>query len=153
MNIRKVDFQTVLPIWRNELWPDRKSPIESHSAMTWPYGDADTQYCMKVFDYPATFWAAYHDDEIVGVNSGHRTAHNEYRSRGIWVHPDYRRKGISRMLFLDLEEQAIMEGCHVIWSIPRITGLPAYEAAGFQAIGDFFKTETSEGNVYAYKLV
>ena len=42
MKIERLTFEQVYDIWNNKLWPDRKSPIESHSAMTWPFeGDPE----------------------------------------------------------------------------------------------------------------
>lgn len=88
---------------------------------------------------------------MVGVNSGHRTNDSQYRSRGIWVDPRYRGLGVSTQLFQALEHQAVMEGCEMIWSIPRVTALPAYTSFGFVAQGDSFVTETSPENVYVRK--
>ena len=30
-----VDFETILPVWANELWPNRTSDIKSMSSMTY----------------------------------------------------------------------------------------------------------------------
>lgn len=104
---------------------------------------------MNIFQYPASFWAVFDDERIVGVNSGHRTSEVEYRSRGIWVDPDYRGQGIATMLFNLLKNQAVTERCEMIWSIPRKTALPAYTRSGFMTVGDFLETETSDANIYA----
>ena len=88
------------------------------------------------------------DNKIVGVNSGHKTTSNHYRSRGIWVDESYRRKGISQALFNATKDQAQKEGCTMLWSIPRKIALPAYTKFGFETVGDFLKTETSESNIY-----
>ena len=85
---------------------------------------------------------------IVGVNSGHRTSESQYRSRGIWVSPNCRLQGASQLLFDWTKQQAIIEGCEMIWSIPRKIALPAYTKFGFETVGDFFETETSESNIY-----
>ena len=148
MKIERLTFEQITSVWQNHLWPDRESPIESHSAMTWPFEGNPEQYDMNVFNYPATFWGVYIDNKLVGVNSGHKTTDTQYRSRGIWVDPAHRRKGISQMLFEATIDQAIGEGCRMIWSIPRKTALPAYTKFGFETVGDYIVTETSEANIY-----
>ena len=151
MNFRQVTFQDILPIWQEKLWPDRESAIESHSAMTWPFSWPDRAIDMSIFDYSACYWAVYDGEKTVAVNSGHRSSEVEYRSRGIWVDPAHRGKGIANTLFCLLENQAIVEGCEMIWSIPRKTALPAYTKFGFMTVGDFLETETSDANIYAIK--
>ena len=148
MKIIRITFDQIKNIWSEHLWPNRQSPIETHSAMTWPFEGNPNEYDMNVFDYPASFFGVISDYKIVGVNSGHKTADGQYRSRGIWVDPAHRRKGISQMLFDATLNQAIGESCRMIWSIPRKTALPAYTKFGFQTVGDYIKTETSEANIY-----
>lgn len=50
-------FDTIETVWRERLWPDRISAIETHSAMTWPYGGNTLEYDMDIFKYPASFFA------------------------------------------------------------------------------------------------
>jgi GNAT superfamily N-acetyltransferase len=151
MNTNKTSFETILPIWQTKLWPTRVSAIEPMSAMTWPFEGNPQPINISIFDYEPTFWAVYDGDKIVGVNSGHRTTDFQYRSRGIWVDPDYRGKGIADTLFSMLQNQAVIEGCEMIWSIPRKTALKAYTKFGFETVGDFIETETSDANIYAMK--
>jgi len=152
MRLERLDFNTIKTIWENNLWPNRSSAIETHSVMTWPYEGNPEQYDMDIFNYPATFWGAYLDNKLVGVNSGHKTTDKQYRSRGIWVNPEYRKRGVAQMLFLMTAHQAKVERCEMLWSIPRKTALPAYTKFGFETVGDFIVTETSEANIYV-KLV
>ena len=65
-----VDFKTILPIWNDKLWPQRKSQIKSMSSMTY-----DRKYDMKIYEkYKPTLVAVYNiDEKIIGVKSGHRT--------------------------------------------------------------------------------
>lgn len=148
MQVSRIDFNTIQSIWKNKLWPNRNSAIETHSAMTWPFEGDPESIDMSIFDYTATFWGAYLDNKLVGVNSGHRTTDEQYRSRGIWVDPDYRKRGVAQMLFLMTAHQAKVEGCEMFWSIPRKTALPAYTKFGFETVGDYIVTETSEANIY-----
>jgi len=149
MQCKKISFEQISEVWRTRLWPDRQSPIETHSAMTWPFSWPEQEIDMDIFNYPATFWGAFDGERLVGVNSGHRTSETEYRSRGIWVDPDYRGRGIANTLFSMLQNQAVIEGCEMIWSIPRKTALKAYTKFGFQTVGDFIETETADANIYA----
>jgi GNAT superfamily N-acetyltransferase len=148
MRLERLDFNTIKTIWENNLWPNRTSAIETHSVMTWPYEGNPEQYDMDIFNYPATFWGAYLDNKLVGVNSGHKTTDEQYRSRGIWVDPEYRIRGVAQMLFLMTAHQAKVEGCEMLWSIPRKIALPAYTKFGFETVGDYIVTETSEANIY-----
>lgn len=149
--LKKIEFSDILPVWQCHLWPDRKSVIETHSAMTWPYSDNAEPIDMKIFEYQSTFWGAYIDNKLVGVNSGHKTTTTEYRSRGIWVDPEHRCQGISQTLFALTEHQAILENCKMIWSMPRISALGAYLKHGFICEGTTFQTETSPENIYVIK--
>ena len=148
-----LSWKTILNVWQKELWPGRTSAIETHSAMTWPFENTQPKYDMQVFNYMPYFIGVYDDQKLVGVNSGHRTSKSHFRSRGLWVHPSYRRQGISQTLFHLTEEAALREGAEMIWSVPRKTALPAYQRAGFETVGGFFTTETSESNIYAVKLL
>ena len=146
-----IDFDTIYQVWSTELWPDRISLIETHSAMTWPFGNPTNAYDMNIFKYKATFFGVYLDGILIGVNSGHKTSNTLYRSRGLWVDPKHRKNGIAQILFEMTETQARKEICDVIWSIPRKTALPAYQRFGFNTVGGFFGTETSDANIYVFK--
>jgi GNAT superfamily N-acetyltransferase len=134
--VQQITFQEILPIWQNKLWPNRVSKIETHSAMTWPYTHPVQPYSMDVFNYPATFFGIVDQDTLVAVNSGHLTTQQEYRSRGLWVDPDYRGMGLAQIILLATINEAKKEGASMIWSIPRLTALPAYERVGFKTVGD-----------------
>jgi len=149
----KISFDTILPIWQDKLWPNRESAIEPMSAMTWPFEGAPDPIDMSIFDYKPTFWGVYIDDKLVGVNSGHRTHHTQYRSRGIWVDPDYRGRGIAQQLFTLTEHQALVEGSLLLWSIPRKTALSSYTKFGFETVGGYIETETADANIYVKKFL
>lgn len=151
--IKKISFDEILPIWHVKLWPNRQSAIEPMSAMTWPFEGDPQPINMSIFEYEPTFWGVYNDNKLVGVNSGHRTSDSQYRSRGIWVDPDYRLKGVAQQLFMMTEHQAVVEGCEMIWSIPRKTALHAYTKFGFETVGGFVETETADANIYVKKML
>jgi GNAT superfamily N-acetyltransferase len=153
MRATKISFEDILPIWENKLWPNRESAIEGVSAMTWPYEGNPDPIDMNIFDYQPTFYGVYIDNKLVGVNSGHRTSDAQYRSRGIWVDPEYRKKGVAQLLFVLTEHQARIEQCEMLWSIPRKTALTAYTKFGFTTVGDFIITETADANIYVKKVL
>lgn len=152
MIYKKISFEQILPIWSEKLWPGRASPIETHSAMTWPFEGLVDEYDMNIFSYPATYVAAFTDNgSLVAVNSGHKTSDLHYRSRGLWVDPEYRRQHIAQTLFTLLENQAMCEHCDMMWSLPRKSALSAYQYFGFHTVGDWLETETSDANIYVIK--
>lgn len=153
ITIGLINFDTIEKVWREKLWLGRSSAIETHSAMTWPYDKNPLEYNMDIFNYLASFFAVWDDENLIGVNSGHRTTDTLYRSRGLWVDPDYRKQGIAQLLFSSTETAAKLEGCTSVWSIPRKTALSAYQCFGFETVGSFFGTETSGANIYVIKLI
>ena len=88
-----ITFEEILLIWRDFLWPNRISSIESHSAMNFK-GAYDLQNMVS----NPTFFAFTIDNKIVGVNSGHMCHDNSYRSRGLWVFPQCRGNQICKQL-------------------------------------------------------
>lgn len=146
-----VDFDTILPIWQKKLWLHRESPIRPMSSMQYQGG-----FDISIYEkYEPTFFAVYNVvGDIIGVNSGHKTTNDLYRSRGIWVDPAYRRKGVCGILFCELHGQAMKEGCKALWSIPRKSALSAYEKYGFEKTSEFFDTDMEFGpNCYVYKIL
>ena len=148
-----ISWKTILNIWEKELWPGRPSAIETHSTMTWPVDRTQPEYDMSIFNYTPYFIGVYDNSTLIGVNSGHRTSLSQFRSRGLWVKPSYRKQGVAQLLFSLTEEAAQLEQASMVWSIPRKTALPAYQRFGFETVGGFFGTETSEANIYVSKLL
>lgn len=141
--IKKIKFSQILPLWKNELWPDRISVIETNSAMSYLNG-----YNIENMNYEPTFFGYFIGRNIIGVNSGHTCKDNSYRSRGLWVNKEYRNKGIGKLLLLETITQAKLEKCSTIWSYPRKTSWPTYKSVGFELTSKWHKSETSEANAY-----
>ena len=135
--IIKTTFDNILPIWHEYLWPHRQSKIESHSAML-----LDGTFDLKNFDNVASYFVYMIEDQIVGCNSGHLCCDGTYRSRGLYVHKDYRNKGIGKQLLIATIEQGKLESEKFVWSQPRITSWSVYQSAGFELISDWVQTET-----------
>ena len=159
--LKEIDFDTIFPIWNEKLWPGRISKIEPMSSLVWnsqlflTWGNSEIKKDSAIFDkYEPKFFALRKEDLIVGVNSGFRTEEDVYRSRGLWVHPDHRGKGLGQELLKHGCKLAIKENCKVIWSMPRKSALETYEAVGFSKIGDWLDDTVEFGpNAVAYKYL
>ena len=134
-----ISFEEILPIWSDYLWPDRtsKSKIESHSAM-----DCMAGYDMQNMTSTPTFFAYKIDGKVAGVNSGHMCRDNSYRSRGLWVFPEYRGKSIGKDLLIATINKGIEEGADYVWSFPRDSSWKSYSAAGFELVTAWSPGET-----------
>ena len=140
--IKTVNFSIVYDIWVNYLWPNRHSTIEPVSSMQFMGG-----YDLKNMRFDPTFFAYYRDDKIIGVNSGHMCIEGKYRSRGLYVFPEYRKQGIGTELLLKTVDQAKKETATIIWSYPRLQSWSTYRKAGFDLSTDW---ENSELGLNAY---
>ena len=141
--IKLIDFATIFQIWQKYLWPDRASPIETNSAMIY-LGGIEGKNMLTT----PTFFGYFHENNLAGVNSGHLCADNTYRSRGLYVFPEYRGMGIGSKLLTATIQQAEVEEAKLVWSLPRRTSWYTYRRAGFTQTSDWFKTETSDENAY-----
>jgi len=142
--IVEITWQKIYSIWINHLWTTRLSSVEPTSAMCFLNG-----YDIVNMQSIPTFFGYVIDDFIAGVNSGHACPkQNNYRSRGLWVDPNYRGRGIGQQLLLTTIEQGHKEGYKNVWSYPRQTSWPTYSAVGFTLASDWQASETSESNAY-----
>jgi len=144
--IEIIDELNIIPFWQ-QLWPGRQIPLMS--SMLFPKG-----YDISIYKkYKPTYFGYSIDGNIIGVNSGHKTSDTDYRSRGLFVLPEFRNRGVAVKLLEATINQAKEEDCSIVWTVPRDTSLYAYYKAGFDRASDFFETETSAKNCYAiYKI-
>jgi GNAT superfamily N-acetyltransferase len=141
--IKSVSWEVIEIVWRKHLWPDRISKIETNSAMSYKTG-----YDMFNMNTKATFFGYFIKEELVGVNSGHGCTDSSYRSRGLWVFPEHRRKGIGKYLLNATIDQARCENSKMIWSFPKRTSWHTYKSVGFTLKSDWQPSETSTENAY-----
>jgi GNAT superfamily N-acetyltransferase len=142
-----IGWKTVRSIWRDHLWPGRQSEINGVSSMRY-LGGHDS----LIYGYQPSFFAATVGRQIIGVISGFTTAPQLYRSRGIWIAPQWRRQGVSRLLFDRIDKAALAEGCTAVWSYPRLSALPAYLAHGFRETAPMNDDDAEFGpNCYVLK--
>jgi GNAT superfamily N-acetyltransferase len=142
-NIEEINFKTILHIWKNELWPGRISPIETHSAMLYLHN-----HDMNNFSLPNWYHGCYIDNKLIGVNSGHLCVNNNVRSRGLWVCPEYRKKGYGKQLLLATVDKAKTLNASFVWSYPRKSSWVTYKSVGFKLTTEWQKSETSDANCY-----
>lgn len=140
--IVKINYETILEVWTNFLWPNRQSKIETHSAML-----LDRTYNCDNFNYPASYFALMIDNKIAGVNSGHMCVDNTFRSRGLYVFDQYRGQGIGSKLLTETIAQGSIERAKLVWSYPRESSWITYNRAGFKLISEW---EGSELGTNAY---
>ncbi len=149
VDLRVITFEEVYPIWDKNLWNGRLSEIKSMSSMMFLEG-----YDMTIYSkYIPKFWGLY-DENLIGVNSGFQSSEFEYRSRGLWINKNYRKRGYSSYLLNAAINEALVLGCEKIWSIPRKAALKSYEAVGFSRCSNW----TDEGmefgpNCYVQKIL
>lgn len=128
--IKEITFSEICILW-DKLHPNRNHRMFSTMC---PYGHNSWHKTEKVMTH---YFGYYIDDKLVGVNSGHTTALITFRSRGLYVLPEYRKQGIG----LKLLKHTIKIGSNytddIIWSYPRKEALSVYEQAGFKRISDF----------------
>jgi len=144
--ITLINFDVIRPVWQVYLWPNRVSAIESHSAMIYKSND----YSMTNFQLPVEFFAIIIDDKIIGVNSCHMCSDGLARSRGLWVHSNFRGKGYGKMLLEETINFGVKQKAKGIWSFPRKTSWETYKSIGFNLTSEWIETETSEANAYCY---
>lgn len=133
MIIRKIDFVTAATIWKKHLWPNRIDNIKPTNNIKY-MGGRDS----RIHKQDVVFFAAFHDDKIVGINSGFSTLHGGFRSRGLWTDPEHRLKGIGKALLLKTIEHAKTQNNDYIWSMPRESALHVYTSVGFKQTSEFF---------------
>jgi GNAT superfamily N-acetyltransferase len=141
--ITNISWNEIFKIWKDDLWPGRTIPIEPTSAMNFRVG-----YDMKNMEYMPTFFGYVLDKTIVGVNSGHGCVDTSYRSRGLWVHPNYRKQGIGQRLLKATIDQARIEKCNLVWSYPRYTSWKTYQSVGFELASEW-EIINGQENAYA----
>ena len=142
--IVSITWSQIQSIWQQYLWPDRISVIESVSAMCYLNG-----YDMKNMESTPSFFGYVVDNTVIGVNSGHACPLNSsYRSRGLWVNPLHRNRGIGQALLNATIKQGQLEGYTMIWSYPRQSSWKTYQSVGFTLTSDWTPSETSDANAY-----
>ncbi len=147
MQIHDSTFESIYPIWQNQLWPKRLA-IESYSWMKMDGG----HYIF--FEPKKKFWEVQRENKIIGVLSAHTLPENQWiRLRGLWVDKAYRRKKIASTLIVQAEDWAKIEGAKALWTYPRQEAWCVYEKCGFQQRGPWIEDEKGQRHCYASKFI
>lgn len=145
---RILTFEEILPFWKQLWYP--KVDIQKKSGRLLLFGfdqSIITDDSIKV-----TYFGAEVDGKIVGVNSGYAFKSLEYRSRGLYVLPEYRRKGVAQELLKATQDKGYEERAITLWSLPRRTALPVYKKFGFKILSTFFDGEYGK-NCFVIKVI
>lgn len=148
--IETISYNECLTVWEQKLWPGRRG-IGTISAMLYAPEQLEYKIDLTNLQFAATFFGLFDDGKLIGVNSGHKCADGSYRSRGLWVEPEFRGNGNGVKLLAATVQQAVTEDCSFIWSYPRLTSKKTYEAAGFTITSDWRSSDTSDNNAYCIK--
>jgi GNAT superfamily N-acetyltransferase len=133
IKIKEVNFDFIFEIWSQHLWPNRKSKICPVSSVGYNHNK-----CLYE-DKSPYFYGAFLDEECIGVNSCIKTGDQEFRSRGLWVFPEHRKKGVSKLLLNEAINYAkCVRNGKMIWSLPRKTSIFAYLSVGYVQTTNFF---------------
>lgn len=134
---RILTFEDVLPFWKQLWYP--KEDIQKRSGRLLLFGF--DRSIITNDDIEVSFFGVEVDGKIVGVNSGYSPMPYEYRSRGLFVLPEYRRRGLAQILLQAVYDKGKESKCLTLWSIPRKTALEAYRKFGFKILSAFFDGE------------
>lgn len=136
--IREINFEKILPLWKL-LWPNTNNILQM-SSMKYLGG-----YDISIYNkYYPTFFGLYINQKLIGCISGHKSSHEYYRIRGIYILPEYRNNGYSKFLFKAIIDQAKKENSTFIWSFPKKKSIKSYISVGFQQTSKFITTNTSQ---------
>jgi GNAT superfamily N-acetyltransferase len=141
----KIEFEDILPLWEL-LHPGRKHQKFSHMI----YKDKSSKWTLSEDELNITFFGFYIKDKLCGVNSLHLTPNNLYRSRGLYVLPEYRCKGFGKLLLEQAIQTAKNLGGDGIWSYPKDTAMSVYTNVGFIKDSEFEKADWGM-NCYVFR--
>ena len=141
--VEQISFDEIQIIWEEYLWPDKKNGVAKANEWTWkwhkPELEKDKQMAKEV---EPIFVCIKSGLEIVAVNScylsGKEGLFNYWRSRGLWVHPDFRGHKYSSVLLIWCLEYAKKQGGTYMWTVPRKSAFPAYKSVGFVKYSSWF---------------
>jgi len=94
--------------------------------------------------FKPTFLGLFDNEKLIGGISGHKSSHEDYRIRGIYILSEYRSKGLSKMLFDAVISQAEKENSTQIWSLPKKEAFFSYKKSNFIQTTDYIKTAYGE---------
>ncbi|MFS4459361.1 GNAT family N-acetyltransferase [Bdellovibrio sp. HCB2-146] len=82
--------------------------------------------------YAPIFLGLFHQNQVIGVLSGHGTGQDGFRIRGLYVEPEFRNHGGAHLLMEGMRVESAKQGFTWMWSYPKLSALPVYEKFGFK---------------------
>ena len=107
-------WNEVRKCWEDYLWPGRDD-IEPIVGQT--IGEP-LSYDSSIEKNEVSFFVAKCGNKVIGVNSGFNTTPDYYRSRGLWVHKSFRRKGVAlKLLQMTIEDAIHKKNLYVLLDV------------------------------------
>ena len=156
--VEEISFEEIKEIWERELWPNKKNGVAKANEWTWYWLQTELGKDKQMAkDAEPTFAGIRSNKKIVAVNSCYysnsKGVFDYWRSRGLWVHPDFRRQKYSTVILTWCLEHAKLKGGHWMWTVPRQSAMPAYQNVGFIQQSDWFDDGQFGPNCIASKYL
>jgi len=153
ISVIPIDFDTILPVWQQFLWPGRSSTIRPVCPMLF-LGVYDMKVCDKYVE-DTVFYGAYDSSNLLcAVCSGHPTSATDYRLRGLYCLPDYESLGLRQNMIQAIYNAAKAVKRDVVWCMPRLGAVDFFERSGFVQMSEPFIDNVEYGpNVYMARMI
>ena len=152
--IEQINFEIIQEIWYEEdMWGQMAYVPPTNDYLYWDGKEHFGQREEKIRDLNYSnpvFYAYKENNKILGVNSYFHVNQDQCRSRGLYVYPEYRERGIGTILLKYAIDQNRDKKYKFIWSRPRNTAVEAYKKAGFK-ITSKIVDNTPDGKPMLYK--
>ena len=156
--VEEINFKEIKEVWEKELWPNKKNGVAKANEWTWHWLQKELGKDKQMAkDAEPTFVGIRSNKELVAVNSCYHSnskgIFNYWRSRGLWVHPNFRGQKYSSTILTWCLEHAKLKGGHWMWTVPRQSAMPAYKSVGFTQESDWFDDGQFGPNCIASKYL
>jgi N-acetylglutamate synthase-like GNAT family acetyltransferase len=136
--VEEITWPEIFPIWQNLLWPERPH-FDKYTTMI-NNKDIDMDIRRKAQAnfalYNGVFFGVKTTDtgKVVACNSGHQCSNTLFRSRGLYVYPEFTGRGMAHSLLAYTAKFAQDNGFEKIWSLPTEKALPIYNQVGYETM-------------------
>ena len=156
--VEEISFEEIKAVWERALWPNKKNGVAKANEWTWKWHTKNLGKDKKMAkEVDPTFICLRSGKEIVAVNSCYESnvegLFKYWRSRGLWVHPDFRGKEYSCVILTWCLEYARKHGGIYMWTVPRKSALRAYQKVGFVQCSEWFDDGQFGPNCIAAKYL
>jgi N-acetylglutamate synthase-like GNAT family acetyltransferase len=86
-----------------------------------------------------SFLVAEYENQIIGCGGWAIDDSESQKAeiRGFFVHPDYARRGVARLLLAACENECLHKGIQTLYLTSTLSGEPFYKKCGFSELGRF----------------